>query len=633
MKRNRFGINLDQGVPLLTEDDFDTLYVDCFNKTTEQLISWIKKGRQPLLLGGQIGSGKSTIVAKAIMDASLNPDITLHFDRDSINLDAGDFWGIILTEFIKEALEKGIDLSFCKLPQELGGYRPDQWEVLYYGLHPTEFSMDTYATKISLRKKIVDNAGYIEEIVNEIGKRIEGALKHRLFILASGLDKFQPDSAASFASQSVFQNLLKFKTLYEVNAVRLFARPGSPLDSIERLFIPIAKREAVVEMLSKRMGIYAKPIVKELGVLAEWSGGNPRQAIRLLTHFETAKKNRKLNKLERIALAIHETEKDYFAFAQKPSDQLMKAIMRTEKINSSLFLLPGDKDTARLALYGNWILIDEMLDDISWKAEINPLVKAAFDRSAMPEQPEIKFLEQYAGDADIGVIGTDGQRRVHVADGGKGQEKISFEILYDIINKNIEQPLPTNLSEMFDALSGALLSKDRSDRIIISYKNQDAAKAARNYLFAKANTYEYQRYLHVILEGGANKQPLQKLEEILSQDTDIYSFEFAGEWTKEQLEALDKQRDDFLNYQLLWWIPYGALDKYLPHWIQLRQLFEIYVLEDELLGSISIDEINADLAFINELAENGEDSASNVVTNFKQVLKYLKKVRKGENYG
>jgi hypothetical protein len=26
-----------------------------------------------------------------------------------------------------------------------------------------------------------------------------------------------------------------------------------------------------------------------------------------------------------------------------------------------------------------------------------------------------------------------------------------------------------------------------------------------------------------------------------------------------------------------------------------RQLFEIYVLEDELLGSISIDEINADL--------------------------------------
>ena len=123
MKRYRFGINLDGGVPLASESDFEQLYVECSHETVEILTSWIKEGDSPLLLGGQIGSGKSTLIKKAFRDSSQEPEISLHFDRESINLDAGDFWAITLAGFIDAALKEGIDLSFCNLPEELGGYK------------------------------------------------------------------------------------------------------------------------------------------------------------------------------------------------------------------------------------------------------------------------------------------------------------------------------------------------------------------------------------------------------------------------------------------------------------------------------------------------------------------------------
>lgn len=629
MKRNRFGINLDEGIPLSTPVDFELLHVNCFSEIARKLLSWIEGDDKSLLLGGQIGSGKSTLIEKAILEASMKPDIVLHFDREVLNLDAGDFWGITLAEFIKEALNRGVDLSFCKLPQELGGYQPDQWDMLYSGLRPNEFSMNSFATKIVLRKKIAENTVYIGEVIGEIGRRLKSTLGRAVFIYASGLDKFDPASSAFFAAREVVSALSGFKTLYEVNAVHLFSRPGSTFNLAERLFIPVAKPEAVVEMLSKRMGIYAKSIPEEIEVLAKWSGGNPRQAIRLLTHFDTARKNRKWINAECIAVAIHETTRDFFAFSPKPSNDLIRTIQRSGKIESSLFYLPIDRDTARLALYGNWIFIDGMGEDVSLAAKINPLVKAAFDKSVIPEEPEVKLLKEYAAKADISAIGLS----IHRVDESMCQEKSGEQLLWDVITSGVERPIHTNLDEIFDVLRAALLSKDRADRVIIAYKDSNVTKAARAYLFAKANTYEYQRYLHFNFEGGAGKQPLEKLEEILSKDTDIISLEFSGEWEKSQLEALDKQRDRFMEHQMLWWIPYVELNKYLPHWVQLRQLFEVFILEDELLGSISTEEVEADLAFFEELVENEESAQANVVTNLKSVLEYLKRVREGENHG
>ena len=150
-------------------------------------------------------------------------------------------------------------------------------------------------------------------------------------------------------------------------------------------------------------------------------------------------------------------------------------------------------------------------------------------------------------------------------------------------------------------------------------------------MFAKANSYEYQRFEHRNLWGGEDKEPIPILEEIMALDTDILSFEFVGKWTEKQLDVLDKYRDRFINYQMLWWIPLEDLKDYLSHWVQLRELFEFFILEDELLGSLSIEDIEADLAFYKDLIESEKSSEFSMVKNLKIVLEYLKENEGGRN--
>jgi len=112
MKFNRFGINLDEGLPL-SEEALDKLYVPCFQSYAEKIKEWIEDDstEESILLGGQIGSGKSTLLTKIFSDNNLKPDIKFQFDQESLNLDEGDFLSILLTGFIDKAIELELDLS------------------------------------------------------------------------------------------------------------------------------------------------------------------------------------------------------------------------------------------------------------------------------------------------------------------------------------------------------------------------------------------------------------------------------------------------------------------------------------------------------------------------------------------
>jgi len=623
MKRHRFGINLDEGIPLSSELDFELLHVTCFNDVSGQLHEWTARGEKPLLLGGQIGSGKSTLIRYVFNDNIPKPDVEIHFDKDSLNKDAGDFWGITLAELIKAAFNHHIDLSFSKLPGELGEYRVDDWDSLLKGICPGGFSMEVFKVKRELRERIAANREYIGKTIVEIGMRLQERLKRPFFIFASGVDKFKQSSAAFLEIEEVLAALAAFKTLFEVNVIHLFPKPGALFSSMDRLFIPAAQQDTVIDILVKRLGVYGQPILQQLEVLVQWSGGNPRQAVRLLSHFETVRKNRKRNFAENLAFTIHETASDFFAYSPKPSQELMGVTKKTAKMETSLLFLPGDRDTAVRALYGNWILIKKPIRPGTWEVAVNPLVKAAFDTEINPEEPELKMLSEYADRYGISKDGLD----FNVLDDKTGKEKSGEQLLWEYFASVIEHPVHANLTEVFEILSGALLSRDRPDRVIIAFRDRSVLDAARAYLFAKANSYEYQRYRHITIKSEKGTQPLQELEKFLSEDTDIYSVEFSGKWENEILESLDRQRDRLIDLQLIWWIPYQKLKDYLPHWIQLRQLFEIFVLEDELLGSISVEEVEADLSFFNDLVEAEQSSEANVVQNLKIVLEYLKKNR------
>jgi len=630
VNRNHFGINFDEGLPLVSPEDFEQLYVDCFSESKSILVDWLNESYQPLMFGGQIGSGKSTLIYKALEETQLTPHIKLHFDRETVNLDDGDFWGITLAGFINAGLEVGRDLSFCSLPQELGGYPASDWKALATGLCPQEFSIEAFSQKVALRKKVAEFArsGYIEQVVNEIAKRIQESLDRPLFIIAAGLDKFEAASASYVAMKDVVLTLSSYKTLFEVNAVYLFMQ-NPMFASADRLIITTVSHHSIVEMMNRRLGAYASSQIEQIEILAAWSGGNPRQALRLLTHYLTAKRHGKRNVAESISIAIRNTAGDYFSYLPRPSNDLMRTIQKAGNIASALISLPNDKDTARRALYGNWILISGMGNGVGWPVVVNPLVKEAFCSMETVETSETSALKAYSQAHDMSAHGL-GLSRI---DEKTGEEKTADQLLGEMLLSGLEMSVHTNITELLNILSAALLSRDRADRTIIAYKDYEFLAAVRAYLFARANTYEFQRCSHYQLEGGNGKQPVEKLEEILSLDTDVISIEFTGIWNEHQLQILDKLRDNFMEHQMLWWIPLDGLKEYLPHWTQLRQLFEVFVLEDELLGSIALEEVEADLAFFEDLVETEPSAESNVVNNMKVVLDYLLKNRGGEQNG
>ena len=628
---NRFGMNLDEGIPL-TEKTFEKLYVSCFDETVFKIADWIRDNTTdtPLLFGGQIGAGKTTLLTKIFSDTNLKPDIILKFDKDGLNLEEGDFLGIVLAGFIKRAMNQKIDLSFSKLPAEIFGLSDKDWPGIFNILCPGIFSLKAFENKISARKKISGHTGYIIENINKIGEKLQKKTDTPLFICASGLDKYNPKKHAFKLSLHSSVNILsKYKTLYEVNAVHLFMGDNTSLFSFDcpKIFIQTMDDKKTLELLEKRMGVYAEPIRQELEIIAQWAGGNPRQAIRLLTHYQSAKKNNKSDKTGWLANAIKRTTNDLFAFANRPSADLIKIISKDKSIQSSLFYLAGDKETALESLYGNWIFITGDSDNGSWPAIVNPLVKPFFrhDKTLLQE-PEQKLLLNYARTNDMSPYGI-GFNMLYE----DNSEKSADELLQEFFSIGIEEPLSLNIVEVLEIISAALLSRDRKDRIIIAYQNADILNAARAYLFAKANSYEYQRVEHVVIQGGENKKPINKLEQVLNLDIDIISLDFSGQFTKKQIESFDKYRDRLIDYQMLWWIQIEDLKEYLPDWVQLRELFEIFILEDELLKSLSIQEIESDLAFFQDMVESETSSEFSVVANLKIVLEYLRQNRGGRH--
>ena len=185
MKRNKSGINLDEGIALCTENEFESLYVPSAKETITELSSWLTNGfSSPLLFGGQIGSGKSTVIQKSFLDNGITPDIVIHFDQEGMNLSTGDFWRITLSGFIKAALDSSLDLSFCELPKELSFLDKNDWHGLLKKLAPIDFSMASFKEKENLSKAIARSEDYIQFVVKEIGQRINERRMQPLLIFA-----------------------------------------------------------------------------------------------------------------------------------------------------------------------------------------------------------------------------------------------------------------------------------------------------------------------------------------------------------------------------------------------------------------------------------------------------------------
>ncbi|NQU63486.1 MAG: hypothetical protein HQ517_04265 [SAR324 cluster bacterium] len=617
MERHPFGMNFDEGLPLKTDDDFKLLYVNITSNPLNRLLDWLQTKQHPLLFGGQIGSGKSTLIEKALKDSDIQPDVTIHFDYDVLNGTTGSFLGLVLAEVVRLALDRKADLSFSKFPSELiSGSKAAHWKDLLEVLTFQDVSLKSIKRVQSIEDTITEDPDYVVSVIDQIVKELLRISDNSLFLFASGIDKFGTDTPAWFSIQPVLKFLSRYKTLFEVNSIHLLQDHENWMGKCERIAQTSCDSSEIELMLAKRLGNYAETRKDIIPLIAAESGGNPRQALRLLTAQEFAVNKLKKSDIEAYTLAVQRVTNDFFTFGKRPEIELLSAIDRRNAIESSLLNLPGDKETARTAVFGNWILLQsEPVDGTAWPAVVNPLVKKALSLKINPDEPEVSALKKYAEQQQISANGLSFDLK-KIQDG-------EFWRLY--MTGILEKPISANITEILDILSAALLSKDRQDRIIIAYQDKDVLEAARAYIFGKANSFEYQTFEHMQLD--ADKDPFIFLKNALKKDSDILSFDFAGDWSKEQLTQLDKYRDLLLEKQIIWWIPIKQLSFYLSKWLHLRQLFQVLVLEDELLNSLNEEDIQADIEFFTDLMETDESPAAKFVENLTIVLNYLQKRR------
>jgi hypothetical protein len=624
VKRREYGINLDDGVALSTEEEFRLLYVPCNPDETACLQGWFADDTQEsLLLGGQIGSGKTTLlkeVSRSFMDAQI---ITVSFDTDPIEPLEGGYCMILFGRILQACLRFGVEIDGCGIAlSDFPTIDTDSW-------HAFADKTTTWPSNLREAERLRDacaimtqNAELVRKACGELLDRLRDITSREPTIIAEGIDKFSPSTSEYFSIQDTLTFLVQRKTLFEVNAVHLFKeqdfRPG-----IRKLFVGGIGNVLLARMLQKRLGSYASIYQNAISLLSEYSGGNARQALRLLNAYYFRRTQRQNDHTEAIALACHQVGKDLLnmPYGRFPTE-IFTVVKHDKYIEGSLF---NDKkreirEGANDALYHNWLFMQgepNPATPTQWPSIINPLIDEAIEwKSDAPRTPEEEAVRKWAQDHDISPLGLN----IPVDDNGKPAWDKFWE---EIEASSFSGRDALNILGLIEEIGAGLFGVERQDRIIITYQERKNLEAVRDFLVGEANTYSHFPCEEITLEGGEGREPVIVLLMLLAarDPNRIYSVELTGKWTDAQVRDLDRRRDILGNLQMLWWIQQDALKRYLRFWPQLRQFFRIYRLEDELWRGITMEEIQADIDFIKDMSDESDPEG---VRRLRNVLVYLK---------
>jgi hypothetical protein len=623
VKRREYGINLDDGVALSTEEEFRLLYVHCNPDETACLQGWFADDTQEsLLLGGQIGSGKTTLlkeVSRSSIDAQI---ITVRFDTDPIEPTEGGFCMLLLGRTLQACLKVRVEVDGCGIVlSDFPSIDADTWRAFADKTTSWPLNLQEAGRLRDVCGVMSENTGLVRKACGRLLDRLRNITSREPIIIAEGIDKFNPGTPEYFSLKDTLTFLAKRKTLFEVNAVHLFKeqdfRPG-----IRKLFIRCIGKEMLVEMLQKRLGSYAPVYQDAFPLIVDYSGGNARQALRLLNAYYFRRTQRKNDHIAAIALACHQVGKDLLnmPYGRFPTD-IFTVVKRDKYIEGSLLTDPKTATGANDAVYHNWLFVQDEPDPATptqWPTAINPLIDMAIKWEAdAPRTPEEEAVRKWASDHDMSPLGLN----LPVDDNGKPAWDKFWE---EIEVSSFSDRDALNILGLIEEIGAGLFGVERQDRIIITYQDCKNLEAVRDFLVGEANTYSLFPCEEITLKGGEGQAPvIELLTRLADRDPNrIYSVELTGKWTEDQLRDLEHRRDILDNLQMLWWIQQDELKLYLRFWPQLRQFFRIYRLEDELWRGITMEQIQADIDFINEMSDETDPEG---VRRLRDVLVYLKK--------
>jgi hypothetical protein len=611
LKRNKFGFNLDEGIPLIEKDEIEHLYIESDSTCEKELIEWlITENKNPVMFGGQIGTGKTTLLNAMFINSKINPDVTFHFDRSSIDISILDAWVIVFAALVRFSINNNFEFISSTYPQfkKVLGTSGPEWETSIQEILLEKLTVNSIKKCKAFREQLIPLLEQLPKLFTATIEYLEKQVQRKMLLFASGVDKFMPTNPAYFGLREVLETLVKHRTIIEVNAVHFFVN-DTWTKNCTRIFLSPSSQKWICQLLSKRLGSYTETHKKIIPVLAGFSGGIPRQAIRILETYVTLTKRDN----EPLKNTITSVNRDLFSYSKSPKTELLIAVNRDQFLETNLISLAGDTEDALKAVFGNWIILKNPISETRWTANINPLITPQHYNTKTSD-PEQTMLAQYANQFDTSGTGLN----VNTLDSYSLKNLLSL----------IEKPIPLNITEVLDQISSALLSKNRSDRIIVGFENKEVLNVVKSYFEAKSNSYEFQKWGHVIIKPGNVPLVNQIINFFGNYTTDIYSIEMDGNFPQKELEQINLFRDQMIDKQIILWVQKKYLPSYLMYWTQLRQLFEVFILEENLSSVLSVDEIQADIDFISELT-NGKDSApESYVTNLKKVLTFLKEVEK-----
>ncbi len=592
MKRQPNGVNFDEGLALQTSEDLSLLYVDTRSEEIGRLNEWYNsEEREALLLGGQIGVGKSTLLSALSVREGCKPDVLFAFDRETPVFSPGGFWGYVLGRLVECALRDDVAIPDGFSPFDCPEAETGDWSAVARLLTSFPKSVTENDRLSAVHSRIAERAGLMERQCKAILKALEENYGRPLRIFCEGVDKFAPGTPDMQSLAPVLDLLAEFKTVFEVNAVHLFGGTWK-WQKAPRLYVPPFGETVVVEVLRKRLGPYEAGRRDILPAIAQFSGGNPRQALRLLMAYDYARGAKRMPKEDALGYACRRVRDDYLylSFDAVPQE-ILAAVDRDGFVKSGMVTGVGLLTPAANAVYKNWLVLGpKPEDDANWPARLNPLLqKARLVTDVLPDSPEMAAIKRWAARHDISPYGLDFDASC----------TSSAEVLSEISSSSSSMDV-LNIVDLLDTVAAALFSVDRRDRVLIAYRNLSVMGAARDYLAGKANEMGFSPVVSIDLGAMPEGERLAGLFAALTdaEGHAIYSILLPRSPDKIFLRQLDRRRDCFVPYEMLWWVRMDDLPLCLQEWPQLRQLMSVYILEDELLGGLKPEEVQADLDYL-----------------------------------
>lgn len=622
-RRPHGGVNLDDGVALATDEEFGLLFVDVRPDVRTTLQGWLAEDEQEaVLFGGQIGTGKTTLLNEVLRTFSDATVIRMHFDTDCIDATDGGYALLVFGQVLHTCITHGVAIDDCGLV--ITDFAPldcPNWAAVAQALTTPPPSLDMANRLRQFVAQVTPNGDHMRRACGKLLGRLASQLNRNPILVADGVDKFGIQTSDYISLKKTLDFLAHYKTLFEVNAVHLF-RKDDFRRGIGHVFIGGLVDDAIRDVFRKRLGAYTPMYQEDFPLLAKYAGGNIRQALRILNAYYYHRTQLKNDQTASLAFACHRVSEDILnvPFSSFPAE-IAQVVKRDQYIESSVLENRMTGTDASDAVYRNWIFLDtepEPASPTRWPARLNPLLDMAIDWPRV--EPLSAVEERVRKWAEVNDISPLGLSVPLSKTGYPDWEHFWREI--DSSESSEEDEGLTILS-LLKEIGAGLFGVERQDRIMVAYKERGNLEAARDFLVGKANTYGFFPCREILLAGGEGQDPIRELlVELRDKDPNvIYSVDVIGDWTDTQLRDLDHRRDLFDPLQMLWWIQQDALERYKPHWPQLRQLFRFYTLEEELWSGLKPEDIETDIEIIQSLSSQPDPEG---VQRLRTVLNFLR---------